>query len=359
MTLAASLPGHWIRAALGVPCAFGGAAGRARLRVEPEDFQVDEQLGFAPSGVGPHALLRVRKRLANTEWVARELARSARVRPFDVGYAGLKDRRAVTTQWFTVPLGKTTAQSWQGARGDGWEVVEAHAHNRKLPRGALAGNRFSLRLREFTGDHDRCLALLQQVAASGTPNGFGPQRFGRDLGNLQAARIAVDEQAGASGPPLRGMLLSAARSLLFNAVLAQRIEAGSWNRLRVGDLANLDGRNSVFAVDALDDTLHGRIAALDVHPTGPLYGDGGPQPTGDVAVNEQHALAPFAGLCAAISRTQVEAARRPLRVALRELEAGFDGDTLHLGFELRGGSFATAVLREIVDASEPGGDDPG
>jgi tRNA pseudouridine13 synthase len=352
------LPEHWIRAALDVPLAFGGAAGRARLRVEPEDFQVDEQLGFAPAGAGPHALLRVRKRLANTEWVAREIARAARVRPFDVGYAGLKDRRAVTTQWFTVPLGKATADSWLGAQGEGWQVIEAHAHGRKLPRGALAGNRFTLRLRQFEGDRDRCLELLQRVGEAGTPNGFGPQRFGRELGNLQVAWAATQHAAGRDGEPLRGMVLSAARSLMFNAVLAQRIAQGSWNTLVAGDLANLDGRNSVFAVDQPDATLAARVAALDLHPTGPLQGEGGPQPAGDVAALEQQVLAQYGELGAVVLRSRVEAARRPLRVALRHLEAGFDGDTLQLGFELRGGSFATAVLREIVDAAEPGGEDP-
>lgn len=353
------LPERWVRAALELPRALGGAAGRARLRVEPEDFLVDEELGFAPSGAGPHALLRVRKRLANTEWVARELARAVRVRPFDVGYAGLKDRRAITTQWFSVPLGKGTPESLLAAGGEGWEVLEAHVHGRKLPRGALAGNRFTLRLRQFDGDRDRCLELLRQVAAVGTPNGFGPQRFGRDLGNLHAALPVAGEVAAGGGAPLRGMTLSAVRSLLFNAVLATRILDGSWNRLQQGDLANLDGSNSVFPVTALDETLVARVAALDLHPTGPMHGSGGPQPGGDVAARERDVLAGYADLCAALAAAGVEAARRPLRVALRELQYGFDGDTLQLGFMLRGGSFATAVLREVVDTVETGGDDAG
>lgn len=351
------LPEHWVRAALQLPRALGGAAGSARLRVEPEDFQVDEELGFAPSGAGPHALLRVRKRLANTEWVARELARAVRARPFDIGYAGLKDRRAVTTQWFSVPLGKATPESLLAAGGEGWQVLEAHAHGRKLPRGALAGNRFTLRLRQFDGDRERCLELLRQVAAVGTPNGFGPQRFGRDLGNLEAALAVAGQVAAGGGAPLRGMTLSAVRSLLFNAVLATRIVDGSWNRLQLGDLANLDGSNSVFAVTALDETLAARVAALDLHPTGPMHGSGGPQPGGDVAGRERDVLAGYADLCAALGAAGVEAARRPLRVALRELQYGFDGDTLQLGFMLRGGSFATAVLGEIVDTVETGGDD--
>ncbi len=122
------------------PRAFGAPLGTGRLRAEPEDFVVDEDLGFAPSGAGAHVLVRVRKRGANTEWVAREIARHAGCRPGDVGFAGLKDRHAVTTQWFSVPsprgaayVGDTIALL-TGAKGEGYEVLEAHAHAKKLPR---------------------------------------------------------------------------------------------------------------------------------------------------------------------------------------------------------------------------------
>ncbi len=338
-----NLPELWRSLALDPPRAGVATTSRARLRVEAEDFVVDEILGFAPGGTGPHALLRVRKRNANTEWVAREIARAAGVRPFDVGFAGLKDRRAVTTQWFTVPLGKRTADSWQQFAGEGFEVIEAHAHQRKLPRGALAGNRFTLRLREFTGDRAACEASVAAVARGGAPNYFGPQRFGRGLSNLRE---------GGSGN--RAMDLSAARSLIFNAVLAQRVNDGSWRTLLDGEVVNLDGTNSVFVADTTDESLAPRVAALDLHPTGPMWGEGGKQPGGSVAALEASIAAGFPPLLERVAAARAEGARRSLRVVLRDLRCGWDGDTLLLEFELRGGSFATAVLREIVDV---GGED--
>lgn len=344
----------WQRLALDPPRALGGPAGTARLRVEPEDFRVDEQLGFAPAGHGSHVLLQVRKRLANTEWVARALARECGVRPMDVGFAGLKDRHAVTTQWFTVPLGRRSLASWMGHRGEGYEVLAAVAHTRKLPRGALASNHFRLRLRDFAGDRLHCEALLEQAARRGVPNWFGPQRFGRGLSNL-APILANSSQAGGSAaqladPGLRGIELSAARSLVFNAVLAARVDDRSWDRLEVGDIANLDGVNSVFRVERPDEQLARRVAALDLHATGPLHGIGGSPPGGTPGQLEQRVLARAAPITAAIEAAGPRAARRPLRVALRNLRWAFEGNTLMLEFELRGGSFATAVLREFVEA---------
>src|SRR5579864_3207404 len=121
--------------ALDPPRAYGAPLARGTLRVEPEDFVVEEDLGFTASGTGQHVLLRVRKRNANTQWVARELAKACPCRPSDVGYAGLKDRHAVAVQWFTVPRSGRSAQSWTAVRGPDYEVLEAYPHTRKLPRG--------------------------------------------------------------------------------------------------------------------------------------------------------------------------------------------------------------------------------
>ena len=140
--MASAVADDWRALALDPPRALGAPPVRGRVRVEPEDFIVEELLGFGPAGEGPHVLLRVRKRGANTEWVARELARAASCKPFEVGFAGLKDRNAVTTQAFTVPRGKRAAQDFLSVNGEGFEVISAVEHQRKLPRGALEGNRF-------------------------------------------------------------------------------------------------------------------------------------------------------------------------------------------------------------------------
>jgi len=340
------IPEEWRELALAPPRAAPGARGRAVLRQEPEDFVVDERLGFAPSGAGEHVLLRVRKRDANTAWVAGRLAELAGVQPRDVGYAGLKDRRAVATQWFTVPGWHRPPAQWQGQGGAGFEVLEAHAHSRKLPRGALAGNHFTLVLREFEGDVADLEARFAAAARYGVPNLFGPQRFGRELSNL-AALVALEPRRM---PPR--FLLSAARSLVFNAVLAERIVDGSWNRLLEGDRANLDGRNSVFEVGTPDATLEARLAALDIHPSGPLWGRGDPGVRGAPAELEARVAARFPAALAAVEAGRVDAARRALRLAVRELAWEWlePGRCCRVSFFLRSGGFATAVLRECLDA---------
>jgi tRNA pseudouridine13 synthase len=340
------IPESWRDLALAPPRALDAPRGRATLRHRPEDFVVDEQLGFAPSGAGEHVLLRVRKRAANTGWVARELALLAGMRPHDVGYAGLKDRHAVATQWFTVPGRRRPAAEWAGVAGEGFEVLEAHAHARKLPRGALAGNRFTIVLRDLVGDTRALESQVQHAARHGVPNYFGPQRFGRDLSNLETLVASPPGRA-----PAR-FVLSAARSLVFNAVLAARVADGSWNRLRDGDRANLDGRNSVFAVPVVDAALAQRAVELDLHPTGPLWGRGDAGVTGEVAELEARIAAQFPEACAAILAAGADASRRPLRLAVRDLQFEWleQGTACRVCFTLRSGSFATAVIREWLDA---------
>jgi tRNA pseudouridine13 synthase len=333
--------------ALAPPRAHGPPTASGQLRAQPEDFVVEEDLGFAPAGLGQHLLLKVRKRDANTQWVARELAKLAGCRPFEVGFAGLKDRHAIAVQWFSVPRLRT-ALDWPGVRAADFEVLEAHAHNRKLPRGALAGNRFTVRIRAPEGDGARLSAALSprlaEIARRGVPNYFGPQRFGRDGANLLRGR----EGLGNLRREERGFLLSAARSVVFNAVLAVRVTDGSWERLVEGDLANLDGRGSLFAADAADPTLTERCGRLEIHPTGPMWGAGSPATLARVLELETRVGAQFqeeSQLCAAAGMAQE---RRSLRLAVRELESEPEPGACVLHFRLARGSFATAVLRELI-----------
>ena len=347
------IPDHWRRAALDTPHAWGGPLATGVLRSSPEDFNVDEILGFDAGGEGPHALLRVRKRGANTEWVARELARAANCKPFDVGFAGMKDRNAVTTQFYTVPRGKRTAEEFLGLAGEGYEVIAAAPHQRKLPRGALAGNRFDITVREFECDAATLAGRVAGIAAGGVPNYFGEQRFGRDAGNLvdvvRAAERGADAGRGRSrGRGDAGFMLSGARSLIFNAILAQRVTDGTWNTLQSGDVANLDARGSVFPVDAVDADLIARVAALDVHPTAPLVGADAALSTGAVRAQEEAIAALFPEALAVIARERMKSERRALRIRIRALEHEYADGVLRLRFELPAGSFATTALREII-----------
>jgi tRNA pseudouridine13 synthase len=316
--------------------------------VQPEDFWVEEQLGFEPAGSGSHALLRVRKRGCNTEWVARELARHGGCRVSEVGFAGLKDRHAVAIQWYSAPLGRAGIEHWQALRGAEFEVLEAHLHARKLPRGALQGNQFRIRVRALRGDPAAVGARLEALRARGVPNYFGPQRFGRDAANLRRLGHIAAVGSGAHRGE-RAFALSSARSLIFNAVLAERVEQGSWGELLPGDIANLDGRGSIFAVDALTAELVARAERLEIHPTGPLWGRG-PPPSGGATLERERRIAELLERpCELTVRAGMRQERRSLRLAVRELSYVLAAGELELAFSLTRGGYATAVLREIMD----------
>ncbi|MBS0614712.1 MAG: tRNA pseudouridine(13) synthase TruD, partial [Proteobacteria bacterium] len=163
--------------ALHPPRAYGEPLAQARARLSPEDFQVDELLSFEPSDAGPHWLLRVEKREVNTRWVAAELARLGGVPPAEVGYAGLKDRHALTRQWFSVPAARREAEFWRQVSAPQYQVLEVRANQRKLRRGALRGNRFRIRLQAPAWPQQALRQRLDALRAQGAPNYFGVQRF--------------------------------------------------------------------------------------------------------------------------------------------------------------------------------------
>ncbi len=341
------VPAAWRTLALAPPRASGEPRGVARIKVEPGDFRVEERLGFDADGGSAHLLLRVEKTDANTLFVARRLARAAGLRPQDVGFAGLKDRRAVAIQWFSVPAGRPP-RDLAGFEGPGFRVLDVLPHSRKLRRGALAGNRFRIVLRDVAGERQELERRLSRVAAHGAPNYFGPQRFGRDGANLESVAAWTGGGALPVERESRAFVLSAARALTFNALLAARVEAGSWDRLLPGEVVSLDGTASVFVAEEIDSGLEARCATGDVHPSGPLPGRGGLQPALEAGVVEAAALAPFAALVAALCEAGVEAARRPLRVLPRALEHHWLDGALAVSFELPRGAFATAVLAEVA-----------
>jgi len=332
---------HW-------PSAHGEPVIHARFKVEPEDFVVREWLGFEPDGDGDHMLVTVRKRGANTQWVARQLARFARCDARDVGFAGLKDRQAVTEQAYTVPSRQIEAAQWLGCTGEGFSVVAATRTRRKLKRGAHKGNDFEIILRELSGDVGRLRERLERIGQQGVPNYFGRQRFGIDGGNLVRARQWLIDGVELTDRVERGFALSAARSYLFNEVLAERIRQHTWNQLLVGDRANLDGSNSVFSVTEVDAVLQRRLEEFDVHATGPLWGNGELTTQGQTADLERQIASNHAALSAGLERTGLDQERRALRVCVRQFSWDLDLDSLTLRFRLTRGAFATAVLAELL-----------
>lgn len=339
-----------------MPRAFGAAVLQADLRTRPEDFLVEELPAFAPDGEGEHLLLTVEKRGLNTVFVAQQLARWAGVPEMGIGYAGLKDRHALTRQRFSVHLPKKQAPDLAALQVEGLRVLESSWHRRKLPRGALAGNRFVLTLRAVRGEPAAIESRLEAMRARGVPNAFGEQRFGHGGGNVEAALAMF---AGKRvGKTQRSLLLSTARSALFNRVLAARVEQGNWDAPLDGEVWMLDGSKSVFGPEPWSEALAERLARFDIHPTGPLWGAGELR-SGDAAreletatLADEQALALRAGLEKAGLKQERRALRlRPAGLAWRWPEAG----VLELGFELPPGSYATAVLHELGDVVDVSG----
>ncbi|WP_328986843.1 tRNA pseudouridine(13) synthase TruD [Thiorhodovibrio winogradskyi] len=342
-----------------LPRAHGLALIKGLMRAHLEDFRVAETLSFEPDDQGAHWLLQVRKTGANTEWVARRLAALTGVAVRDIGYAGLKDRQAVATQWFSLPLGEGPVPDWSPLAAEGMEVLACRRHGRKLRRGAIAWNSFELRLRELSGDLDALPARLSAMAAGGVPNYFGPQRFGRDAGNLARAHHLLSARPG-RGQRLsryqRGLLLSAARSALFNQVLARRVELECWNQALPGERLQLAGSHSHFLAEVIDDSITNRVTSGDLSPTGPLCGTGDSLVDGELAALEIEILAPWADWIDGLGRAGLRAERRAL--ILRPLDLDWEmeeGACLRLTFRLPAGAYATSVVRELGDWWEPAG----
>lgn len=333
--------------------AHGAPVLAARIRSTPGDFFVEELPAFEPSGVGEHLLLTVEKRGMNTALAAKRIAEWAGVAESAIGHAGMKDRHAVTRQRFSVWIPKKVVPELEALQSDGLTVLGHAWHSRKLPRGALAGNRFVLALRGIEGGREAIDQRLQAILNHGVPNYFGGQRFGRGGGNVAQAlamfagrRVKREE---------RSILLSAARSELFNRVLAARVEAGSWNAALEGEVWMLDGSRSVFGPEALTDALIARLAAFDIHPSGPLWGDGELRSAGAAREVELAAMAgDTAGrLRSGLERADLKQERRALRLRPQDMAWCWrDDGALELRFGLPSGCYATTVLRELGEVTD-------
>ena len=321
------------------------------MRTRPEDFRVKEALGFEPSGTGEHAFLQIRKRGENTGFVADQLAKFAGVSSRDVSYAGLKDRHAVTTQWFSVWLPGKADPDWNAFESDSVSIVRAVRHSKKLKRGALSGNDFRLVVRDWEGDPNRTIGQMEKIKTDGVPNYFGPQRFGNEGRNVskalemfQGARVKRHQ---------RSLYLSAARSFLFNHILAFRVQAGNWNQAVSGDALIFNGSGKYFRTEQRDRDAIQRVNAGLIHPTGSLWGKGSSDLSSEALEIENRVFNEYEQLMQGLFRSAVEISRRSLRVYAKDFTWAFSGEReLELSFSLPAGSYATSVLREIIDFKE-------
>lgn len=332
------------------PGAYPDTGITARLKAQPEDFEVEEILGFEPDGTGDHLLLKVRKCGLNTTEVARMLAEHLELEDRDVSWAGRKDKHAVAYQYFSLRWPQEDLPDLMALEGDRLQLLELSRHKRKLRPGYNRGNRFRLRLREVEGDDEALGRRLELIASEGVPNYFGMQRFGQEMKNIEAAREMLEKGSfRRQKRNRRSMLLSAARSYLFNEVLAARVRAGTWSQLLPGELVMLEGSRSFFLAGTPTMELQARVAEHDVSPSGPLPGlvkkDA---PEGEALAVEQAALSGESAMVDGLIRTGVLAARRSLRLLPRNLHWEREGGDLLLEFELPSGAFATTVIAELA-----------
>ena len=334
---------HALAYARGKPPASG------RLRRDPEDFRVTEIPLLEPDGEGEHVWLWRRKRGEKTLYVAEQLSRLAGVHPRQVSFAGLKDRHAVTHQWFSVQLPGREEPAWETMNSATLTVLRHARHSRKLRRGALKGNAFSITVRDLEGEPEEIEQRLAAIAQHGVPNYFGEQRFGRAGSNLQTADRLFSNPGLRLSRNKRSLTLSAARSFLFNQLLSARVMAASWNVPLAGDAMQLDGSHSYFIAGHVDADLTRRVASQDIHPTGPLHGRGESPVRGACRELEAAVLAAHARWCAGLEAAGLNQERRALRLAVTDLAWQWQAaGELVLTFSLPAGAYATSVLREVM-----------
>lgn len=331
----------WARS-LGAPPHSG------RFREFPEAFRVEEQMAFTPEGEGEHLWLHCEKRNLSTAQLMRHLSHRLEVAPRDIGVSGLKDHTALTRQWVSVALtGRATpAALSELVEMEGLRLLSFGRHPRKLRRGVHRANRFALYVTGEAVTQGSLETRWQALVEHGVPNYFGPQRFGHQGSNLTRA-WSLMARGWKKKQDRDGLLLSSARSFLFNQVLDARIRQENWASGLEGDVFNLEGSASRFAGETLDEALRARLAALDIHPTGPLWGRGASEVSGEAQVLEQTIAERESTLCAGIERAGATPMRRALRLALQSPALERDGDGIWLYFSLARGGFATAVLREL------------
>ena len=318
----------------------------ALLKAECADFVVKEQLGYDMSGDGEFVAVKVRKTDCNTLFVGEQLAKIAGISARNMSYAGLKDRKAVTEQWFSLQMPGQPTPDFSQFSLDGVEILDATRHQRKIRIGSLQGNHFEILLRNVE-ETDELKVRLDFLAKNGFPNYFTEQRFGRDGNNLTQALRWANGEIKVKDRNKRSFYLSAARSEMFNLIVSKRMELNLAQQILVGDVLQLNGSHSWFVVDESEDLaqLQQRLAQQDVLLTAPLIGE-----EDKSAVDFEHEIfAQHQALFALMRQERMKAARRPILMQPQHFQWQFEPNGLRLQFALPAGSYATALIRELVN----------
>lgn len=330
-----------------LPYLYGAPQATGKLREQMSDFKVFEILPFEPCGEGEHLIIHIKKTGANTVFVARELAKYFGISEKLVTYAGLKDRFAVCEQFFGVHVPGKQEFDLSNVNIDGVEILSWKRHNKKLKTGALIGNRFEINLTHVS-DVDAVEARWQQICKTGVPNYFGEQRFGIDGGNIERAQ-SMFEGKKVKDKKKRSIYLSAARSFIFNNIIAKRIETNKYHDLQPGDVCMLAGTQSVFLAEDIDETLKNRLQEKDIDITASMWGAGELMSTGDVAALEQSIADEHHVFAKGLGKFGLKQERRRIRLNITQPQIVLNEGQVTVTFFLPSGCFATTVLRELID----------
>ena len=329
--------------------AYGKPDGHGCFKAQPADFIVRETLSFEPEGEGTHVYLYIQKTETNTEWLARQLARFVGIEAKEIGYAGLKDRNAITSQWFSVKLEGIDEPNWDELQLDGVTILKKTWHRKKLRRGAIKSNHFDIVLKDVQSvASDVLKQRIEQIQKEGVPNYFAQQRFGHDYNNLTrgarwfAGDIKIKKRTDKS------MIISASRSMVFNQMVSQRLNQFGWNQLVNGDIMMLNATHSIFPAPEINDEILQRFHAIDIHPTAPLWGRGRLSSEQQLLQLEQEVADPLHKWCDGLEKQGLKQERRAIRLFPQSLSYTLEGTELSLSFSLPSGAYATAVLREII-----------
>ena len=335
----------------------------ATIKSVAEDFIVEENMSIEMSGEGEHCWIYLKKQHCNTDWIAECLAKYCGVKRMAVSYAGLKDRRAVTSQWFSIQLPGLPTPDWdafeisfcESGSEETVKILQCFRHNKKLQRGALKSNSFLITVRNLSNNNDEIFEQLSQrcktIAQQGVPNYFGLQRFGRNLNNLDQATKMFSRRGFKLARSKRSIYLSAARSWLFNCILSERIDNNVWGSRLAGDAFMLNGKRACFKDEVGDvsdsDQINQRLAQNEIHPTAILWGEGDAMVKAVAAELESSVIEQYPVYRDGLVAARVQAQRRSCRVIPDDVRFDRQGNDVVIAFTLPPGCYATVILDEI------------